>query len=187
MTHLDLHVPGRHNILNALSVCSVCHHVGIDLNLLNHGLENFSGANQRFEIKGKIDTITIVDDYAHHPTEILATLDVANRYPHNELYIIFQPHTYTRTRAFLDDFAKVLSTASHVILTDIYAAREKDPGDISSKDIVSKMASLGKEALYISDFKEIANYLKSHMKPNDLIITMGAGNVNQIATLLLNT
>lgn len=185
MAHLSLHVPGRHNILNALSVCSVCHHVGIDLNILNNGLETFKGANQRFEIKGKVDNVTIVDDYAHHPTEILATLDVANRYPHNNLYVVFQPHTYTRTRAFLEDFAKALSNAQHVILTDIYAAREKDPGDISSKDIADKMKSLGKDVLYMSDFNQIASYLKAHMTDNDMIITMGAGNVNQIATLLL--
>lgn len=187
MTHLDLHVPGRHNVLNALSVCSVCHHVGLNLRSLNNGLEAFSGANQRFEIKGKINDATIVDDYAHHPTEILATLNVANHYPHNELYIVFQPHTYTRTRAFLDEFAKALSTGQHIILTDIYAAREKDPGDISSKDIAAKMKELGKEALYMSDFNEIAAYLKAHMKANDLIITMGAGNVNQIAGILLNS
>lgn len=185
MKHIMLHVPGKHNILNALSVCSVCHHLGVDLEVLNHGLEDFSGANQRFEIKGQVDGATIVDDYAHHPTEIAATLEVANNYPHNNLYVVFQPHTYTRTRAFLDDFAKVLSTAQNVIVTDIYAAREKDPGDISSKDIVTKLQNLGKEALYISDFNEIARYLKANLKSNDLIITMGAGNVNQIASLLL--
>ncbi|MBE6024004.1 MAG: UDP-N-acetylmuramate--L-alanine ligase [Cellulosilyticum sp.] len=185
--HILLHVPGKHNILNALSVCSVCHHLGIDLEVLNHGLEDFSGANQRFEIKGQIDGATIVDDYAHHPTEIAATLSVANNYPHENLYVVFQPHTYTRTRAFLDDFAKALSNAQNVIVTDIYAAREKNPGDISSKDIVTKLHTLGKEALYMPDFNEIANLLKSNIKSGDLIITMGAGNVNQIASLLLGT
>ena len=185
MKHISLHVPGKHNILNALSVCSVCHHLGIDLDVLNHGLEDFSGANQRFEIKGNVNGITIVDDYAHHPTEISATLEVAKHYPHNELYVVFQPHTYTRTRAFLSDFAKALSLTGNIIVTDIYAAREKDPGDISAKDIVSEMQKLGKNALYMSDFNEIAAYLREHAVSGDLIITMGAGNVNQIASLLL--
>lgn len=186
MTRLTLHVPGEHNIFNSLATCSVCHHLGIDLNLLNEGLENFSGADQRFEIKGQVDGMTIVDDYAHHPTEIAATLNVAKRYPHKNLYVVFQPHTYTRTRAFLDDFAKVLCEGEHVILTDIYAAREKNPGDISAKDIVDKMKPLGKEALYMPSFDEIASYLKTHASSGDLIITMGAGNVNQIASILLN-
>lgn len=185
MKHVVLHVPGKHNILNALSVCSVCHHLGVDLEVLNHGLEDFSGANQRFEIKGTINDITIVDDYAHHPTEIAATLSVANNYPHQNLYVVFQPHTYTRTRAFLDDFAKALSTAQNVIVTDIYAAREKNPGDISANDIVTKMKALGKDALYMPNFDEIAAYLKANAKAGDLIITMGAGNVNQIASILL--
>ena len=184
--HLTLHVPGEHNILNCLAVCSVCNHVGIDLTLLNEGLEDFKGADQRFEIKGEVNGITLVDDYAHHPTEISATLDVAMRYPHNNLYVVFQPHTYTRTRAFLDEFAKALSVCPNIILTDIYAAREKNPGDISSLDIVNRIHKLGKEALYMPDFNDIATYLKENAKSGDVIITMGAGNVNQIASLLLN-
>lgn len=185
MKHLTLHVTGKHNVLNALSVCSVCHHLGLDLEALNQGLKDFNGADQRFEIKGNVNGVTLVDDYAHHPTEISATLDVASQYPHNNLYVVFQPHTYTRTRAFLDDFAKALTKGENVIITDIYAAREKDPGDISAKDIVIKMQDLGKEALYMSDFNEIASYLKEHASSGDVIITMGAGNVNQIASLLL--
>ncbi len=185
VTRLNLHVPGNHNILNALAVCSVYHFLGLDLAKLNDGLLHFSGANQRFEVKGSYNDITIVDDYAHHPTEIAATLDVATKYPHHELYVVFQPHTYTRTKAFLNEFATVLSRSENVIVTDIYAAREKNPGDISAKDIVDKIHSLGKKALYMKDFNEIAAYLKNHALPKDLILTMGAGNVNEIATLLL--
>ncbi|WP_054742883.1 UDP-N-acetylmuramate--L-alanine ligase [Cellulosilyticum ruminicola] len=185
MINLKLHVTGTHNILNALSVCSVYHFLGLDLNTLNEGLKEFTGADQRFEIKGKFNDITVVDDYAHHPTEIAATLEVANNYPHNHLYIVFQPHTYTRTRAFLNDFAKVLQNAENVIVTDIYAAREKDPGDISSKDIVDLINAHGKGAIYMKDFNDIANHLKSKANAGDVIITMGAGNVNQIADILL--
>ncbi len=183
--HLTLNAPGIHNVLNALSVCAVCHYLDISINVLNDGLIHFSGANQRFEIKGKVHNITIVDDYAHHPTEIDATLKVANAYPHHNLYVVFQPHTYTRTKAFLNEFAASLSQAKNVIIADIYAAREKNPGDISAEDIVKKIHSLGKEALYISDFDEIANYLLEHAVPNDLIITMGAGNINQVGDILL--
>ena len=183
--HISLHVPGKHNILNSLSVCAVCNHLGLDLDVLNTGLTDFSGANQRFEIKGNMEGITIVDDYAHHPTEIAATLEVANNYPHNNLYVVFQPHTYTRTKAFLNEFASVLSKAQNVIVTDIYAAREKNPGDISSQDIVNLMRKAGKETLYMSDFNDIASYLKANCSSGDLVITMGAGNVNQIASILL--
>lgn len=186
MTHMKLHVPGEHNILNSLAACSVCHFLGISLEVFNSGLESFKGAKQRFELKGTVDGITIVDDYAHHPTEIKATLNVANTFPHNHLYVVFQPHTYTRTKAFLNDFAEALTHAEHVILTDIYAAREKDPGDISAKDICTKIQEAGKDALYMSDFNEIAKYLSEHALSGDLIITMGAGNVNQIADILLS-
>lgn len=186
ISHIQLHVPGEHNVFNSLATCSVCHHLNISLDIFNEGLKSFSGADQRFEIKGEVDGITIVDDYAHHPTEIAATLEVAKHYPHNNFYVVFQPHTYTRTRAFLDDFASALSKAENVIVTDIYAAREKDPGDISARDIVTKMQALGKEVLYMPSFNEIADYLKAHATAGDVILTMGAGNVNQIADLLLN-
>lgn len=182
--NLKLHVPGMHNVLNALSVCAVCHFVSIDITTINLGLSLFTGANQRFEIKGKLHDITLVDDYAHHPTEIAATLSVANAFPHKRLYVVFQPHTYTRTKAFLKDFADALSMADNVIITDIYAAREQNPGDIHAKDIVAMMPRQN-NTLYLSDFSEIADYLLENCEPGDLIITMGAGNVNQIADILL--
>lgn len=185
MGHIKLSAPGEHNILNCLSVCSVCHFLAVDTKTLNNGIAHFTGADQRFEIKGDIHGVTIVDDYAHHPTEIAATLSVANAYPHNNLYVVFQPHTYTRTKAFLNDFAKVLSTAGHIIVTDIYAAREKNPGDIHAQDIVNAIHNLGHTALYMDDFEAIADYLLENCVPNDLVITMGAGNVNQIADILL--
>lgn len=184
--HISLHVPGEHNVLNSLAVCSVCHYLGVPLSVLNQGLEDFNGADQRFEIKGQVNGVTIVDDYAHHPTEIAATLEVAKRFPHNNLYVVFQPHTYTRTKAFLNEFAKTLSTIPNVIVTDIYAAREKNPGDISANDIVNLMHQSGSKALYMPDFNDIVDYLQTHAQAGDVIITMGAGNVNQIASLLLN-
>ncbi len=182
---LTLHVPGMHNVLNALSVCAVSHFVHLDIQAINLGLSLFTGPNQRFEIKGKLHDITIVDDYAHHPTEISATLAVAKSFPHNKLYVVFQPHTYTRTKAFIDDFAASLSVADNLIVTDIYAAREVNPGDIHAEDIIKRMDTANKNIHYIADFSEIADYLLENCVPGDLIITMGAGNVNQVADILL--
>jgi UDP-N-acetylmuramate--alanine ligase len=182
---LTLHVPGKHNVLNALSVCAVCEYLGIDLNLLNEGFKDFTGANQRFEIKGTFNGVTVIDDYAHHPTEIAATLSVAKVYPHKKLFVVFQPHTYSRTKAFFRQFADVLSQIDGVILTDIYAAREKNPGDIHSQDLLKAIKDSGTTAYYMSDFEEIAQFLKNSATSGDVIITMGAGNVNKIATLLL--
>ena len=127
-----------------------------------------------------------MDDYAHHPTEIQATLNAASRYPHKELWCVFQPHTYSRTKAFLDDFAKVLSQADHVVLADIYAAREVDTGEISSKDLAEKIATYGTDVHYFPSFDEIENFLLTNCKKNDLLITMGAGNVVNIGESLLN-
>lgn len=182
---LKLNVPGMHNVLNALSVCAASHFIHIGVSQINLGLSLFTGANQRFEVKGKIHDVTIVDDYAHHPTEIRATLDVAKNFSTGRVFVVFQPHTYTRTKAFLDDFAKALSQADNLIITDIYAAREKNPGDIHAKDIITRMDTSCKNICYVSDFEEIADYLLSNCQPGDLIITMGAGNVNQIADILL--
>nr|WP_307991217.1 UDP-N-acetylmuramate--L-alanine ligase [uncultured Niameybacter sp.] len=182
---ISLHVTGMHNVLNCLSVCAVAHFLKIGIDKINMGLTLFTGADQRFEIKGHLHDITIVDDYAHHPTEIMATLDVAKAYPHNRLFVVFQPHTYTRTKAFLNEFASALSSVDYLIVTDIYAAREKNPGDIHAKDIIKKIHNPNSTCVYLSDFGEIADYLLEHCLPGDLIITMGAGNVNQVADILL--
>lgn len=183
--NISLSAPGEHNIYNCLSVCAVCHFLDITVDTLNEGLSAFKGANQRFEIKGNIHGVTIVDDYAHHPTEMKATLQVAKVYPHKKLFVVFQPHTYTRAKAFLKEFATILSHVDYPIITDIYAAREKNPGDIHAKSIVDKMLISNPNALYMDDFEAIADYLLSHASSGDLIITMGAGNVNQIADILL--
>ena len=149
------------------------------------GLLSFSGAKRRFEYKGKVHGFTIIDDYAHHPTEIRATLEACKNYPHEELWCIFQPHTYTRTKAFLDDFAKALSLSDHVIITDIYAAREKDTGLVHARDIVDKMSAYDVDVHYISSFEDIEKFILKNCKENDLLITMGAGNVDSIGNSLL--
>ena len=120
-----LSVPGIHNVSNALSAITLGRKLGLSLESIQKGLLHFGGTDRRFQYKGKVGGVTVIDDYAHHPTEIKATLKAAKHYPHNELWCVFQPHTYTRTKAFLDEFAQALSAADEVILADIYAARDK--------------------------------------------------------------
>ena len=183
--HVQLNVNGDHNIKNALAAIAVADRLELPAEAVQKGLLGFTGAKRRFELKGTLNGFTIIDDYAHHPTEIEATLKSCKDFPHREVWCIFQPHTYTRTMAFLDDFAKALSISDHVIVTDIYAAREKDNGLVHAKDIVDKMSSYDTDARYIRDFKEIEEFILKNCKENDLLITMGAGNVDSIGDSLL--
>ena len=139
----------------------------------------------RSEYKGKLGGITIIDDYAHHPTEIAATLTAARNYPHGRIICVFQPHTYTRTKALLPEFAKALSLADHVVLADIYAARETDNLGISSADLQKLIADLGTPCEYFPTFDEIENFLLENCTQGDLLITMGAGDVVNIGEQLL--
>ncbi|BBF44492.1 UDP-N-acetylmuramate--alanine ligase [Lachnospiraceae bacterium KM106-2] len=184
-SHIELSVVGEHNILNSLSAIAVGIQLGVSVQTIQAGLIHFHGTDRRFEYKGEVNGITIIDDYAHHPTEIEATLKAAASYPHKELWCAFQPHTYTRTRAFLKDFAKALSHADKVILADIYAAREKDPGDISSRDLLNELKKLGKETYYFPTFTEMQDFIKANCKNGDLLITMGAGDIVSVGENLL--
>ena len=127
----------------------------------------------------------IIDDYAHHPAEIRATLAAAKKYPHKELWVVFQPHTYTRTKALLAEFGEALSTADHVVLAKIYPAREEDIYGISSQDVADEVKKYGTDVIYIDTFPGVEDYLYSHCKEGDLLITMGAGNVTSIGPSLL--
>ena len=129
---------------------------------------------------------TIIDDYAHHPTEIEATLRAAKACPHDRIVCVFQPHTYSRTKSLLQGFAKALSHADIVILADIYAARETDTLGISSETLGEEIRRLGHECLYFPDFSEIEKFILANCRKGDLVITMGAGNVDQIADHLLS-
>ena len=181
-----LQVPGLHNVGNTLACLALADTVGIKADAVAEALSEFKGTERRFEYKGQVNGFTIIDDYAHHPTEIRATLESAKRYPHEKLWVAFQPHTYTRTKAFLHDFADALSTADHVILADIYAAREKDPGDISSKDIADLINAGGGKATYLGGFEDIKKFILKNLVAGDLLITMGAGNIVDIGEDLLD-
>ncbi|SFA93799.1 UDP-N-acetylmuramate--L-alanine ligase [Acetitomaculum ruminis DSM 5522] len=182
---ITLKVPGEHNILNALSAIAFLRLMEISYKDIKSGLLEFRGAKRRFEIKGNFKGATIIDDYAHHPTEISATLKAALNYPHKRLIVIFQPHTYSRTKAFLKDFADALSLSDMIILADIYAARETDNLGISSDDIRKLLAQKGKEAYYFKSFEEIEKFIISQSIDGDLLITMGAGNVVKVGEDLL--
>lgn len=177
---IDLHVIGRHNITNALSAIALAQYYHIDMDSIKRGLLAFEGTERRFELKGSFNGVTVVDDYAHHPTEITATLTAAEKYPHKHLWCVFQPHTYSRTRALLKEFAQALSQAENIVLADIYAAREDDPGDISSRTLQEEIKKLGKDAYYFPSFEEIEKFLSEKCINGDLLITMGAGNVVSI-------
>ena len=185
VAHFGLGVTGKHNISNALPAIALADILDIPMDAVSRGLLSFTGTDRRFEYKGTVNGFTIIDDYAHHPTEITATLKTARRYPHNDTWCIFQPHTYTRTKAFFDDFADVLGIADHVIMADIYAARETDTLGISSAMLADAIKAKGVDALYLPTFDAIESYILEHCVPGDLVITMGAGNVVRIADDLI--
>ena len=186
MGHIVLNVPGQHNVSNALAVIAAARKLGISMEQIQAGLLGFSGANRRFQRKGEYNGVTIIDDYAHHPTEIRTTLEAAKNYPNREVWCIFQPHTYTRTKAFFHEFAESLSLADHVILAEIYAARETDTLGMSSALLCEEIKKLGADCHYFPTFAEIEDFVKSHCIHGDLLITMGAGDVVNIGENILN-
>lgn len=182
---IALSVPGEHNVYNALGAIAAARLVGIPDAAIARGLLNFKGTRRRFEVKGELAGVTIVDDYAHHPQEIKVTLAAARNYPHRKVWCVFQPHTYTRTRVFLDQFAEALTGADEVILADIYAARETDTLGVSSRDIEARLKQRGASVHYFSSFDEIETFILQNCVGGDLLITMGAGDVVKVGEKLL--
>ncbi len=182
---ISLHVPGEHNVYNALSAVAVADLLQITSEDTLQALSHFGGTDRRFEYKGSIGDVTVIDDYAHHPTEIRATLNAAHNYPHKEIWCVFQPHTFSRTKALMSEFADALSLADHVVLADIYAARETDHLGISSATLRDEILKLGADCHYLPTFDEIENFLLENCTPGDLLITMGAGDVHIIGENLL--
>ena len=185
-TEITLCVPGMHNIGNALAAVAAADQLDIPRSASAKGLSLFKGTDRRFQYKGERNGFTIIDDYAHHPTEIEATLRAARACPYSRIICVFQPHTYTRTKSFMSGFAKALSLADIVILADIYAARETDTLGISSRTLQEEIKKLGHDCLYFPTFSEIEEYLLANCRKNDLVITMGAGNVDKIGENLLS-
>ena len=181
-----LSVAGLHNVSNALACIAICDYYKIPKMNIKDALSSFTGANRRLEFKGTFNEASVFDDYAHHPTEIKATADSLKNKEFNKSWVVFQPHTYSRTKNLLDDFAKVLTGFDNIIITDIYAAREDNIYNISSQDLVNKISSFGKKATYISDFNNIANFLKNHVQKNDIVVTLGAGTITNLSKYLVD-
>lgn len=180
-----LSVPGEHNVSNAAAALAAGDLLGIPCEKMAAGLFDFKGTDRRFQKKGEVSGITIIDDYAHHPTEIRATLHAAAKYPGNTIWCVFQPHTYSRTKSLLNDFVEALSLADKIVLADIYAAREANDPDISSSMLCEKLVSRGKDAWYFPTFGEIEDFLIKNCAPGDLVITMGAGDIVKVGEDLL--
>ncbi len=183
--NINLNVPGEHNVLNSLASIGTALILGFSENSIVCGLSSFNGTHRRFELKGNKDGVTVIDDYAHHPTEIKATLSAAKNYPHNKIYCVFQPHTYSRTLSLFEDFSESFYDMDCLILTDIYAAREKDTGEISSTMLGDRIRSKNVNCENIHSFDEVVQYLKNNLKPGDLLLTLGAGDVNIIGEMYL--
>lgn len=174
---LSLDVPGNHNILNALA--SVCVSLALNLNkqAIVDGLATCKGAHKRFEYKGTVNGVVVIDDYAHHPTEIIATLDTAKRIDHKKTYCVFQPHTYTRTKTLFEEFTTCFSEADELILMDIYAAREPDTGLVSSDELGDAIRATGMKCTNVHSHEEALHYIDKHAEEGDLVLTVGAGDV----------
>lgn len=181
-----LKVHGTHNILNALATIATCDLYNIKPEFIKQGLEEFTGANRRFEKIGTYREIPVFDDYAHHPTEIETTLKSSNDIPKKEVWAIFEPHTYSRTEEHLHEFANVLAKFDHIILAEIYAAREENTSGISSKDIESLILKQNPNCTFLESYEQIESYLKEHVTKGDIIVTIGAGTINQVGYHLID-
>jgi UDP-N-acetylmuramate--alanine ligase len=183
---IALSVPGVHNVSNSLAAIAEGIACGVGIEDIKTALLAFTGTARRFEWKGTREGVTVVDDYAHHPTEIRATLAAAQGYPHRSVWCVFQPHTYTRAKLLRKEFVEALAAADKIVLADIYAAREINDGSISSADLRDDLIKMGKEAYYLPTFDEITKFLLKNCVNGDLLITMGAGDIVNVGTAFLS-
>ena len=184
---IQLSVPGEHNVANSLAAIAATMTLGVDIETIKATLESFTGTQRRFDIIGRLNGFTIVDDYAHHPTEIRATLAAAQKLTHKKVWCLFQPHTYTRTLALMDQFADAFTDADAVILAEIYAAREKNIYKLSSSVLAEDIQKRhpDKDVRFLGSFDEIADYVLANAKDGDIVITMGAGDIYRVGEIIL--
>ena len=182
---LSLNVPGMHNVSNSLSAVCLSLIFEINFDKVNNGLSTFGGAHKRFEYKGEKGGVTIIDDYAHHPVEIEATLNTAKKMKHKDVICVFQPHTYTRTKTLFNDFTKCFDEATEVILMDIYAAREKDTGLVNSTELGDAIRARGIKCVNVHSHQEALDYVKTKVSAGDLLLTVGAGDVVKVGEMFL--
>lgn len=177
---IRLSIPGKHNILNSMACAAVCLYLGMNPEEMAEHIDKFPGAGRRFEILGEVNGVTIADDYAHHPTEIAATLKAAKEMDFHEVWAVFQPFTYSRTALLMDDFVTALSVADHVVMSEIMGSREKNTYNIYTRDLAEKIPG----SVWFNTFQEMADYTMSHAKPGDLVITLGCGDVYKCAYIM---
>lgn len=182
---ISLSTIGIHNVYNALAAIATAHICKVPMDSIIDSIAKYTGTHRRQEYKGKLGEAIIIDDYAHHPTAIRATLSALRNSSKGKIICAFQPHTYTRTKALLKEFADSFSDADKVIIADIYAAREKDTGMIHSRDLVNELVKNGVDAEYLGTFEEISNYIRNNASKDDIIVTMGAGDIYIVGEMLL--
>jgi UDP-N-acetylmuramate--alanine ligase len=182
---INLSVPGIHNVNNSLAAISACFTLGCSIEAIKEGIYKFTGTNRRFQTKGIVDNIRVVDDYAHHPTEVSATLRAAKNANYKKVWCVFQPHTYTRTKSLINDFSEAFYDADYVLVSDIYAAREVDKGEIHASKLAEKINDKTGKAQYIHGFDAIVAYLEKNVSEGDLIITMGAGDIFKVGEMFI--
>ena len=186
---ISLSVPGEHNVANSLAAIATCLSLGVDLDIIKRTLEDFTGTQRRFDIIGRTASgVSVIDDYAHHPNEIRATLAAAQNIPHGRIWCLFQPHTYTRTMALFEQFADAFADADVVVLAEIYAAREKNIYKLSSRSLMNeiKLRHPDKDVYFMPEFSSMAEFALNNTQENDIIITMGAGDIYKVGELILD-
>ena len=184
--HFELGVIGRHNINNAMAAIISTYENGVDIKTIKENLRAYSGLKRRMEIIGHVNDSTIMTDYGHHPSEISVTLDALKEHTDGRLVCIWQPHTYSRTKSLFNDFLDCFDSADEVVITDIYAAREKFDPSIHSKDVVDELVKKGINAKYLGTFEEARDYVYEIAKEGDLILTTGCGNPDELAHMIVN-
>lgn len=186
MGRAGLRVPGRHNVQNSLAVFAATDHMGVSFDMTARALGTFSGVERRFEVKGEVGGVVVIDDYAHHPTAIRETLAAARiRYGKHPIWVVWQPHTYSRTQALLDEFAASFAEADHVIVTDIFPSRERDTLGVHACDVVALMSE-HPDARHIGPLAEVVSYLAAHVRCGDVVLVMSAGDATTIGPALLS-
>ncbi len=182
LTEITLSVPGKHNIYNALAAAATAHYLGVAPTDIAFSLHQFTGVHRRFEILGDLHGITVADDFAHHPTELRATLTAAMQMGFRQVWAVFQPHTFSRTFLLLNDFAEALSIPDHAVISEILPVRETNTYHIYAKDLADKVPG----SVWFKTFEEIADYVTQKAQPGDLILTLGGGNVYQCAHMIVD-
>ncbi len=181
---MRLSIPGKHNALNAVAATAVAMEIGLEFTRIGEALQSFPGAKRRFQIIARVNGISIVDDYAHHPTEIQATIQAARQFHRNRLVVLFQPHRYTRTKLLSEQFGKAFIEADLIVITDVYAAGEAPIENVSGELVYLAALNAGCNAQYIPSLEDAEDYLKELLKTDDLLITMGAGDVWKVGVRL---